>query len=110
VRVWAWMALVFVEKSVSDVRRARTGLRDYIHQLKYIGDTKAGEYKGADECVSLRYYMRLSTAVILNRRPNRLGNKYYENLNPFEENPGRHRWVDYAKVSVLFPFFVCFSC
>ncbi|KAI0376616.1 NADH ubiquinone oxidoreductase subunit NDUFA12-domain-containing protein [Hypomontagnella monticulosa] len=48
----------------------RVGIRDYWHQLNYIGDTKAGTLIGTD----------------------RFGNKYFENN---EELPLRTRWVDY---------------
>ncbi|KAI9772935.1 MAG: NADH dehydrogenase 1 alpha subcomplex subunit 12 ndufa12/DAP13 [Geoglossum simile] len=49
----------------------RIGLKDYGHQMQYIGDTKAGTLIGTD----------------------RWGNKYFENLA--EELPLRTRWVDY---------------
>ncbi|KAI1799480.1 NDUFA12-domain-containing protein [Daldinia bambusicola] len=48
----------------------RVGIKDYFHQLQYIGDTKAGTLVGVD----------------------RFGNKYFENN---EELPLRTRWVDY---------------
>ncbi|CZT21625.1 probable NADH-ubiquinone oxidoreductase subunit B17.2 [Ramularia collo-cygni] len=47
------------------------GLKEYGHQLHYIGDTKRGTLIGID----------------------RFGNKYFENLE--EELPLRTRWVDY---------------
>ncbi|KAK4501889.1 hypothetical protein PRZ48_007698 [Zasmidium cellare] len=47
------------------------GLKEYGHQLHYIGDTKRGTLVGID----------------------RYGNKYFENLE--EELPLRTRWVDY---------------
>lgn len=54
------------------IRNARVaGLKKYWRDLQYIGDAKAGTFVGADA----------------------LGNKFYEDLN---EQPGRHRWVDYA--------------
>lgn len=46
-------------------------MKDYGHQLHYIGDTKRGALVGID----------------------RYGNKYFENLE--EELPLRTRWVDY---------------
>ncbi|PSN71572.1 NDUFA12-domain-containing protein [Corynespora cassiicola Philippines] len=49
----------------------RVGIKDFGHQMQYIGDTKAGAFIGADK----------------------YGNKYYENLE--EELPLRTRWVDY---------------
>ncbi|RDB20493.1 NADH dehydrogenase [ubiquinone] 1 alpha subcomplex subunit N7BM [Hypsizygus marmoreus] len=53
----------------------RVGLREWWRQLQYIGDAKSGRYVGKDQ----------------------FGNKYFENLNPYEEVPGRHRWVDFAQ-------------
>ncbi|KAF2457221.1 NADH ubiquinone oxidoreductase subunit NDUFA12-domain-containing protein [Lineolata rhizophorae] len=50
----------------------RIGLKEYAHQMMYIGDTKAGTLIGTD----------------------RFGNKYYENIE--EELPLRTRWVDYV--------------
>ncbi|RMZ85953.1 hypothetical protein DV737_g136, partial [Chaetothyriales sp. CBS 132003] len=49
----------------------RIGVKEYLHQMLYIGDTKAGVLVGQD----------------------RFGNKFYENLE--EELPLRTRWVDY---------------
>ncbi|KAL8771588.1 MAG: hypothetical protein Q9209_003031 [Squamulea sp. 1 TL-2023] len=49
----------------------RIGIRDYLHQMQYIGDTKAGTYIASD----------------------RYGNKFYENVE--DELPLRTRWVDY---------------
>jgi len=43
--------------------------------MQYIGDAKAGTLVGTDQ----------------------FGNKYFENLNPDDEIPGRHRWVDFAQ-------------
>ncbi|RAO73650.1 uncharacterized protein BHQ10_009662 [Talaromyces amestolkiae] len=51
----------------------RIGLKEYGHQMQYIGDTKAGTLVATD----------------------RFGNKYYENLE--EELPLRTRWVDYKE-------------
>ncbi|KAF4120625.1 NADH ubiquinone oxidoreductase subunit NDUFA12 [Geosmithia morbida] len=50
----------------------QVGFKDYIMQMVYIGDTKAGTLIGTD----------------------RAGNKFYENN---EELPLRTRWVEYAK-------------
>ncbi|KAK3069803.1 hypothetical protein LTR53_001625 [Teratosphaeriaceae sp. CCFEE 6253] len=47
------------------------GLKEYGHQMQYMGDTKSGTFIAADK----------------------YGNKYYENLA--EELPLRTRWVDY---------------
>jgi len=47
------------------------GLKEYAHQMQYMGDTKRGTFIAADK----------------------YGNKYYENLE--EELPLRTRWVDY---------------
>ncbi|CAL5871815.1 uncharacterized protein PFLUO_LOCUS6068 [Penicillium psychrofluorescens] len=52
----------------------RIGLKEYGHQMQYIGDTKAGTLIGVD----------------------RFGNKFYENME--EELPLRTRWVDYKEV------------
>ncbi|GFF51742.1 NADH dehydrogenase [ubiquinone] 1 alpha subcomplex subunit N7BM [Aspergillus lentulus] len=51
----------------------RIGLKEYGHQMQYIGDTKAGTLIATD----------------------RYGNKYYENME--EELPLRTRWVDYKE-------------
>ncbi|KAF1813268.1 NADH-ubiquinone oxidoreductase subunit B17.2 [Eremomyces bilateralis CBS 781.70] len=51
----------------------RVGLKDFGHQMQYIGDTKAGTLIGTD----------------------RYGNKYFENLE--EEMQLRTRWVDYKE-------------
>ncbi|KAK4105148.1 NDUFA12-domain-containing protein [Parathielavia hyrcaniae] len=59
-----------ISRTLGNIRRI--GLKDYWHQLNYIGDTKAGVLVGTD----------------------RFGNKFYENK---EELPLRTRWVDYAK-------------
>ncbi|KAF8735663.1 hypothetical protein AX14_001718 [Amanita brunnescens Koide BX004] len=53
----------------------RVGLREWWRQMQYIGDAKAGRLVGADQ----------------------FGNRYFENLNPEEEVPGRHRWVDFSQ-------------
>ncbi|OJA19245.1 hypothetical protein AZE42_05990 [Rhizopogon vesiculosus] len=53
----------------------RIGLSQWWHQLQYIGDAKYGRLVGTDQ----------------------FGNKYFENLNPDDELPGRHRWVDFAQ-------------
>ncbi|KAJ4306625.1 hypothetical protein N0V88_001430 [Collariella sp. IMI 366227] len=50
----------------------KIGLKEYWHQLNYIGDTKYGTLIGTDS----------------------FGNKFYENK---DELPLRTRWVDYAK-------------
>ncbi|CCE33741.1 related to nadh-ubiquinone oxidoreductase subunit b17.2 [Claviceps purpurea 20.1] len=50
----------------------KIGIKEFFHQMQYIGDTKYGRLVGTD----------------------RNGNKYYENP---EELPLRTRWVDYAK-------------
>ncbi|KAL8748601.1 MAG: hypothetical protein Q9199_008141 [Rusavskia elegans] len=51
----------------------RIGIKDYLHQMQYIGDTKAGTLIASD----------------------RYGNKYYENVD--DELPLRTRWVDYKE-------------
>ncbi|KAI4177739.1 MAG: hypothetical protein LQ343_000203 [Gyalolechia ehrenbergii] len=51
----------------------KIGIKEYMHQMMYIGDTKAGTYIATD----------------------RYGNKYYENVD--EELPLRTRWIDYKQ-------------
>jgi len=53
----------------------RVGIKEWWHQMQGIGDAKSGRFVGADQ----------------------FGNRYFENLNPKEEIPGRHRWVDFAQ-------------
>ncbi|KAK4142320.1 NADH ubiquinone oxidoreductase subunit NDUFA12-domain-containing protein [Dichotomopilus funicola] len=60
-----------VTRTLGNLRKI--GLKDFWHQLNYIGDTKAGTLIGTD----------------------RFGNKYYENMQ--DELPLRTRWVDFAK-------------
>ncbi|KAI9677491.1 MAG: hypothetical protein M1817_006445 [Caeruleum heppii] len=50
----------------------KIGIKEYAHQMQYLGDTKAGTFIGKD----------------------RFGNKYFE--NQVEELPLRTRWVDYV--------------
>ncbi|KAL2068180.1 hypothetical protein VTL71DRAFT_16278 [Oculimacula yallundae] len=61
------MSTVF--RTLRNLRRA--GLKDALHQMQHIGDTKAGTLIATD----------------------RYGNKYFENLQ--DELPLRTRWVDY---------------
>ncbi|EMR71535.1 hypothetical protein MGN70_004603 [Eutypa lata] len=58
-----------ITRTLSNLRKV--GIKDYFHQLLYIGDTKAGTLIGVD----------------------RFGNKYFENNE--ELPPVRTRWVDY---------------
>ncbi|GLB33419.1 putative accessory subunit of the mitochondrial membrane respiratory chain NADH dehydrogenase (Complex I) [Lyophyllum shimeji] len=60
-------------RTVRSIRRV--GLREWWHQMQYIGDAKSGTYMGRDQ----------------------FGNRYFQNDNPEEEIPGRHRWVDFAQ-------------
>ncbi|KAK3377531.1 NADH ubiquinone oxidoreductase subunit NDUFA12-domain-containing protein [Podospora didyma] len=60
----------YITRTLGNLRKI--GLKEYWHQLNYIGDTKAGVLVGTDK----------------------FGNKFYENN---EELPLRTRWVDYAK-------------
>ncbi|KAK3685198.1 NADH ubiquinone oxidoreductase subunit NDUFA12-domain-containing protein [Podospora appendiculata] len=60
----------WVTRTVGNIRKI--GLKEYWHQLQYIGDTKAGVLVGTDK----------------------FGNKFYENK---DELPLRTRWVDYKK-------------
>lgn len=56
----------------------KIGIRDYLHQMMYIGDTKAGTFIAKD----------------------RYGNKYYENLE--QELPrSSFLWVKYLKRRVV---------
>ncbi|KAH7931256.1 NDUFA12-domain-containing protein [Leucogyrophana mollusca] len=65
--------MVSLIRYVRNIRR--TGIRQWWHQMQYIGDAKAGNHVGTDQ----------------------FGNRYFENLNPDDELPGRHRWVDFAQ-------------
>ncbi|KAI4234982.1 MAG: hypothetical protein LQ349_003457, partial [Xanthoria aureola] len=58
-------------RTVRNLRRI--GIKDYLHQMQNIGDTKAGTLIATD----------------------RYGNKYYENVD--DELPLRTRWVDYKE-------------
>jgi NADH dehydrogenase (ubiquinone) 1 alpha subcomplex subunit 12 len=93
------------------------GLKEWWHQMQYIGDVKAGTFIGSDQCVSR--YMVVCVSLNIGRTSNRFGNRYFENLNAEQEVPGtstfrraranpwnlissfssgRHRWVDFAQV------------
>ncbi|KAH9482470.1 NADH dehydrogenase [ubiquinone] 1 alpha subcomplex subunit N7BM [Psilocybe cubensis] len=65
--------MVSLQRTIRNMRRV--GLREWWRQMQYIGDAKAGTYVGKDQ----------------------FGNRYFENRNPEEEVPGRHRWVDLAQ-------------
>ncbi|KAJ4389326.1 hypothetical protein N0V93_006792 [Gnomoniopsis smithogilvyi] len=58
-----------ISRTLGNLRKV--GLKEYWHQLQYIGDTKAGTLIGTDK----------------------FGNKFYENMA--DELPLRTRWVDY---------------
>ncbi|MDI1491679.1 MAG: hypothetical protein OHK93_002888 [Ramalina farinacea] len=60
-----------ITRTLRNIRKI--GIRDFLHQMQYQGDTKAGTFIAAD----------------------RYGNKYYENLD--DELPLRTRWVDYKE-------------
>ncbi|OIW30238.1 NDUFA12-domain-containing protein [Coniochaeta ligniaria NRRL 30616] len=60
----------YLTRTLGNIRKI--GLKEYWHQLNYIGDTKAGVLVGTDK----------------------FGNKFYENN---DELPLRTRWVDYAQ-------------
>ncbi|KFX97529.1 hypothetical protein V495_07354 [Pseudogymnoascus sp. VKM F-4514 (FW-929)] len=60
-----------VLRTLRNLRRA--GIKDALHQMQHIGDTKAGTLIGIDN----------------------FGNKYFENME--EELPLRTRWVDYKQ-------------
>ena len=55
----------------------KIGIREYLHQMQYIGDTKAGTYIASD----------------------RAGNKYYENLE--QELPCRDTLFVHPKARAL---------
>ncbi|KAJ3539256.1 hypothetical protein NM688_g6391 [Phlebia brevispora] len=65
--------MVSLHRYIRSIRRV--GIKEWWHQLQYIGDAKSGTLKGKDQ----------------------FGNRYFENMNPEEEIPGRHRWVDFAQ-------------
>jgi len=65
--------MVSLARTLRNIRRV--GLREWWRQMQYICDAKSGRLIGADQ----------------------FGNKYFENLNPEEEIPGRHRWVDFSQ-------------
>ncbi|KAI0091902.1 NDUFA12-domain-containing protein [Irpex rosettiformis] len=65
--------MVSLARTIRSIRRV--GLKEWWHQMQYIGDAKSGTFKGKDQ----------------------FGNRYFENMNPEEEIPGRHRWVDFAQ-------------
>ncbi|KFY19300.1 hypothetical protein V491_04504, partial [Pseudogymnoascus sp. VKM F-3775] len=60
-----------VLRTLRNLRRA--GIKDALHQMQHIGDTKAGTLVGIDN----------------------FGNKFFENME--EELPLRTRWVDYKQ-------------
>ena len=60
----------------------KIGIKEYAHQMQYMGDTKAGTYVASD----------------------RYGNKYYENL--VEELPRKYRpSIHFSMISHLTPNF-----
>ncbi|KAF8330827.1 NDUFA12-domain-containing protein [Cantharellus anzutake] len=65
--------MVSLIRTLRNIRRA--GLAQWWRFTYYNGDAKFGQRVGTDQ----------------------FGNKYFENLNPEEEIPGRHRWVDLAQ-------------
>ncbi|KAF9647043.1 NDUFA12-domain-containing protein [Thelephora ganbajun] len=65
--------MVGIIRYIRNIRRS--GLMQWWRNMQYIGDAKYGVLKGTDQ----------------------FGNKYFENLDPEDEVPGRHRWVDYAQ-------------
>ncbi|KAF8591550.1 NDUFA12-domain-containing protein [Ramaria rubella] len=65
--------MVSLLRTLRSIRRV--GLKEWFRQMQYIGDAKSGRFIGHDQ----------------------FGNRYFENLNPLEEIPGRHRWVDYSQ-------------
>ncbi|KAI0069226.1 NDUFA12-domain-containing protein [Artomyces pyxidatus] len=65
--------MVGITRYIRQIRRV--GIKEWWHQMQYMGDVKAGTFVGKDQ----------------------FGNRYFENLNPEDEVPGRHRWVDFAQ-------------
>ncbi|CED82174.1 ndufa12-domain-containing protein [Phaffia rhodozyma] len=65
--------MVSLARTIRNIRR--TGVKYWFRQMLYLCDAKSGDFVGKD----------------------RFGNKYFQNYNPEEEIPGRHRWVDYAQ-------------
>ncbi|KAH9947248.1 NDUFA12-domain-containing protein [Amylocystis lapponica] len=65
--------MVSLHRTIRSLRRV--GIKEWWHQLQYIGDAKSGKFMGKDQ----------------------FGNRYFENLDPEEEVPGRQRWVDFAQ-------------
>ncbi|EIW67271.1 NADH dehydrogenase (ubiquinone) 1 alpha subcomplex 12 [Tremella mesenterica] len=60
-------------RTIKNIRQV--GLKQWFRDMTYIGDAKAGRLVGQDA----------------------MGNKYYENLNPHDEVPGRGRWIEYSQ-------------
>ncbi|KAI0313609.1 NDUFA12-domain-containing protein [Amylostereum chailletii] len=65
--------MVSLARYIRGIRQV--GIKEWWHQMQYIGDVKAGTFVGKDQ----------------------FGNRYFENLNAEQEVPGRHRWVDFAQ-------------
>ena len=77
--------MVSLARTIRSIRRV--GIKEWWHQMQYIGDAKSGTFKGKDQCVA---WLLLSGNAILTvcLLLNRFGNRYFENLNPEEEIPG----------------------
>ncbi|KAG8221377.1 NDUFA12-domain-containing protein [Butyriboletus roseoflavus] len=83
--------MVSLARYIRNIRR--TGIKQWWHQMQYIGDAKAGTIVGTDQyavCCSVHRTTNQTHSA-------RFGNRYFENLNPDDEVPGRHRWVDFAQ-------------
>ena len=65
--------MVSILRVLKNIRQG--GIKQWWRNMQYIGDAKHGRLVGTDS----------------------LGNKYFENYNPYEEVPGRQRWVDYSQ-------------
>ncbi|KAA1465975.1 NDUFA12-domain-containing protein [Dentipellis sp. KUC8613] len=65
--------MVSLARYIRGIRQV--GIKEWWHQMQYIGDVKAGTFVGKDQ----------------------FGNRYFENMNAEQELPGRHRWVDFAQ-------------
>jgi NADH dehydrogenase (ubiquinone) 1 alpha subcomplex subunit 12 len=62
------------------------GLKEWWHQMQYIGDVKVGTLVGSDQCVSC--FSSGTSFVFYTSSFARFGNRYFENLNPEQEVPG----------------------
>lgn len=76
-----------LQRYIRSIRRV--GLKEWWHQLQYIGDVKSGTFVGKDQYAS-RSSCPFSAYDVNVEHTNRFGNRYFENLNPEEEVPGQY--------------------